>query len=1164
VVHNGDIPETDAVFCLDDSDKGTGSTGSWARVIGVGSSFTNGQALTLPLDTLVSGSTYVYRCYATNASGESWSATQSFHTLYLPVVSNPGPVNGYVTTWLRGVVEDTGLDTPTVWIQWWRVGGAETNSVPMGLQSGSFSNAVKDLTPFETYRYRILASNIVGAVWSAEADFQTLATVVETITYTGVNTGLWETAGNWTPSHVPTPDNDVIIPARKTVLLSTQAMIGSLLLQTNAVLSIAGTNSTLHWRGPQDAARTDWVGLSVTGSVTLAGGNLAIGGLNQAGPSFLTVSGDLLLQNCPANASNALVVYAGPTNASFGFSDGGARVTVGRTTALGTNSWIYPYCHQVSGAPVVFDLQDLTVSAAAAGFNASGRGYGLVGANYNGPGTPASGSNYGGSHGGLGGGSTAAYLYGFIFAPYRPGSSGRVSTTSLGLGGGAIRILARTLSLSGKLLADGVNHSGYNNGAGSGGSIWITCSNFIAAPTASLSAKGGDATQHLSCGSGGGGRITIMTDMPTPSQLASLYATGTCDELIVVTTNMADPVLSPYPALATVAGGLNTENWMTPSVPSHGKPGSTAWLRNKGDDFQVTVWGSPAPMATEPAYGVHRYPAGEHLFSALSPATMPGSGGLTRLTCSGYTWSNAAAGQGSGSTTSVLLSVAADTWLAWSWNNPEHKLTVRSGGKGSVVQDFADWHTNGSLVTLTVQPETDCSFLYWVGDVPYADRTNAALTLTMSQPRTVIACFTAPPAGARSLVWAGGASTNDWFNPAFWDGSALPGLYDSVTLTNGTNLIAYPAHITVAALTLGRNASLFVGGAGSGATALTPVSAADTRPYSLTVTGNLTATNGAQLGLGGLNASGRVDLAVGGDLLLSNSANLAIYAGYTGPTTDVATYQSGGAGVTVGGMTYLGTNSWIHPFCHQVSGAPAIFTLQNLTIATNAGFNADYRGFGRLVTKTTAGDWGFVFFGPGKTTVNYQQYGGMGGSYGGKGGKNGAASLYGYANAPFWPGSPGGDYRYDNYTLFSGGAIRILAKQVQLNGQLNARGIAGRTYCAGGSGGGIWVTCTRFDAGPLGRMNASGGLAYDYNGTCGGGGGGRIALALNLSPKQISDLYATGTAKGLVIQDMTNTVYAPNISVAAGLGYGADGTGTVGTAVFIMSAADRGTLIMIR
>jgi hypothetical protein len=147
--------------------------------------------------------------------------------------------------------------------------------------------------------------------------------------------------------------------------------------------------------------------------------------------------------------------------------------------------------------------------------------------------------------------------------------------------------------------------------------------------------------------------------------------------------------------------------------------------------------------------------------------------------------------------------------------------------------------------------------------------------------------------------------------------------------------------------------------------------------------------------------------------------------------------------------------------------------------------------------------------------------------------------------------------------LWAGGAIRLNAKQVRLNGQLNARGLGNRYAEGGCSGGGIWVTCESFSTGPGAMMNASGGNVYSY-GNNQGGGGGRVAITLNLSPNQISDLYATGTAKDLVVQEMALTPYAANVSVAGGSKWGTGIPGAPGSAVFIISMTNPGTLIMIQ
>ena len=64
----------------------------------------------------------------------------------------------------------------TAWFYWWAEGSGPTNVIPMGLQTGVFSNDVSGLTGGITYHYRVLGSNSFGAAWSAaESVFTTLS-----------------------------------------------------------------------------------------------------------------------------------------------------------------------------------------------------------------------------------------------------------------------------------------------------------------------------------------------------------------------------------------------------------------------------------------------------------------------------------------------------------------------------------------------------------------------------------------------------------------------------------------------------------------------------------------------------------------------------------------------------------------------------------------------------------------------------------------------------------------------------------------------------------------------------------------------------------------------------------------------------------------------------
>ncbi|WP_413574730.1 beta strand repeat-containing protein [Bdellovibrio sp. HCB290] len=129
-------------------------------------------------------------------------------------------------------------------------------------------------------------------------------------------------------------------------------------------------------------------------------------------------------------------------------------------------------------------------------FTASGKGYipGNVG-----PGGDGSNS---GSHGGAGGrwSTPAGVVYGNALSPVTLGSAG-----DDGNGGGAIKIVASALTVSGTLSADGITSI---TGSGAGGSIWIIVD--ALAGSGAISAKGGGDSYAWS--GGGGGRISIMAN----------------------------------------------------------------------------------------------------------------------------------------------------------------------------------------------------------------------------------------------------------------------------------------------------------------------------------------------------------------------------------------------------------------------------------------------------------------------------------------------------------------------------------------------------------------------------------------------------------------------------------------------------------------------------
>ena len=162
---------------------------------------------------------------------------------------------------------------------------------------------------------------------------------------------------------------------------------------------------------------------------------------------------------------------------------------------------------------------NLTVEAGAS-IDVSGSGYryerypggGMVGGDY----------GMGGSHGGRGGycsthyGNDPSYpTYGSITAPTNIGSGGRRFTTTRQTdGGGAMKLtVGGTTTVSGSILADGLDTDLRLNGGGAGGSIWLTTSSLAGSGT--ISAKGGTTTFVGSPvtednSGGGGGRVAVI------------------------------------------------------------------------------------------------------------------------------------------------------------------------------------------------------------------------------------------------------------------------------------------------------------------------------------------------------------------------------------------------------------------------------------------------------------------------------------------------------------------------------------------------------------------------------------------------------------------------------------------------------------------------------
>ena len=213
----------DVYFCWGYTNAGSNSLSDWAHS---GLNATNwglGSTFSTNLTGLFSGSSYVFRCFASNTAGTAWSETQNFTTIYLPAVTNLGSLDFRGYNLLRGRITDTGGDTPYVWFYYWSASDP-TSTVPMSGQSGTFSNQVQGLVPYRTYSYSILASNLAGSAWSTASNFTCLPNVfyVATNGNNGVATNWFTACTNLQAALDAAGSNCTIYLAGQTFMLPSQ------------------------------------------------------------------------------------------------------------------------------------------------------------------------------------------------------------------------------------------------------------------------------------------------------------------------------------------------------------------------------------------------------------------------------------------------------------------------------------------------------------------------------------------------------------------------------------------------------------------------------------------------------------------------------------------------------------------------------------------------------------------------------------------------------------------------------------------------------------------------------------------------------------------------------------------------------------------------------
>jgi len=187
---------------------------------------------------------------------------------------------------------------------------------------------------------------------------------------------------------------------------------------------------------------------------------------------------------------------------------------------------------------------------------------------------------------------------------------------------------------------------------------------------------------------------------------------------------------------------------------------------------------SPYGTPTPPTYD-NFYEVGTSVTCQVSGSPVSGAAGI-RYVLTGWVGTGDVPATGVTNSTGAFT-ITQESTITWTWKT-QYYLNVSEIGSGSVT-GAAGWYDSGTVVSLTATAGAGQQFSYWSEDVPSGSEITNPLSITMDQPRNIVANFSAFSVPSGGIIMYHGSVTLSEF-----DATGLGvGVNTGWALCNGNN-----------------------------------------------------------------------------------------------------------------------------------------------------------------------------------------------------------------------------------------------------------------------------------------------------------------------------------------------------------------------------------------